>query len=171
MRREALQKSSALALHLTLWGAFLTLCVLILALPLQEQSQAFPQPADCVLLGLGMVTFGFLFFLRTGYQVTDSALEVVRPFGTLRILHRSIFRIDRIRRSSSGRENRVRVSFKQGGAVRTIELKPGDPADFLATLVPRCPQLSSRRQWKLARNESFRVAREVPPRKEAEPTW
>jgi|GEM_PF-3853394 len=161
MKPEAIQKCSSLCLRLLLAATFVTLVITASTLALIYVGLLPPSAGTLLLPAIALAALGAFVSLRHGYEVSDSALEIIHPFGRRRILNSSICRVDRIRRSSAEHRNSVRISYQAAGLVRRVELHPADPADFLASLLPHCPQLSGSRQWKLARDPSFRAAREA----------
>lgn len=163
MRTEALQKCSSLAFK----GAFrLSLAALVgwgLWATLREAG-------DPGWIGVGVVVLGVAvllallsqdFMARCGFECTATGLVIHRPLGSSSILYASISRVDRVRRVASGKSEKVRITFTQGGRRRRVHLMPEDPKAFAQEVAGRCPQLKHSSPVKLKRDRSFRAATEA----------
>lgn len=164
MKPEAIQKCSSISLELVISLCLLTLAWILGMTVLGLSGLTTTQVWEWLVPGLVLAGLGFVLYSRNGYRVSDTTVELVRPFSCLRILNSTIVKAERVRRSSSRQQYRVRLSYRKGRSLRQVELRPADPAEFLASLLPHCPQLSGTRQRKLARDASFMVAREALPR-------
>lgn len=160
MRTEALQKCSSLAFKgvfrlslaaLVGWGLWATL----------------RQGGDPGWISLGAVVVGVAVLLallsrdlmdRCGFECAATGLVIHRPLGSSSILYASITRVDRVRRVASGKSEKVRITFMQGGRRRRVHLMPEDPKAFAQEVAGRCPQLKHSSPVKLKRDRSFRAA-------------
>lgn len=174
MRTEALQKCSNLAFKgalrislvaLVAWGLWATL-----------KHGGFSAWIDTVALVVGMAVllslFAQDFMERCGFECSAAGLVIHRSLGNSTILYSSITRVDRVRRVASGRSERVRVTFLQGGRRRRVHLTPEDPKAFAQDVAARCPQLKHSSPVKLKRDRSFRAATEAmaPEKRSRRPT-
>lgn len=163
MRTEALQKCSNLAFKgvlrislvaLVIWGLWATL-----------EHGGFPGWIDTVALMLGLAVLLSLlaqdFMARCSFECSATGLVIHRPLGHSTILYPTITRVDRVRRVASGKSEKVRVTFIQGGRRRRVHLTPEDPKSFAQDVAGRCPQLKQSSPVKLKRDRSFRAATEA----------
>lgn len=163
MRTEAIQKCSSLvfkvALRISLvalvsWGLWATL-----------KHGGLPGWVDTVALVVGLAVLLSLlaqdFMDRCGFECSGKGLVIHRPLGNSTILYSSITRVDRVRRVASGKSEKVRITFMQGGRRRRVHLTPEDPKFFAQDVAGRCPQLKHSSPVKLKRDRSFRAATEA----------
>lgn len=124
-----------------------------------------PDWIDIVALVLGVAVLLALlsqdFMDRCGFECSATGLVIHRPLGKSSILYSSITRVDRVRRVASGKSEKVRVTFIQGGRRRRVHLMPEDPKAFAQDVAGRCPQLKHSSPVKLKRDRSFRAATEA----------
>jgi hypothetical protein len=163
MRTEALQKCSNLAFK----GALRTSLVALVGWGLWATlkhggfSGWIDTVAIVVALAVLMGLFSRDFMDRCGFECTATGLVIHRPMGSTTILYPSITRVDRVRRVASGKSEKVRVTFLQGGRRRRVLLTPEDPKAFAQDVAGRCPQLKHSSPVKLKRDRSFRAATEA----------
>lgn len=163
MRAEAVQKCSGLAFKGTLRISLIALVGWGLWSMLRHGG--FPGWIDLVALALGLASLlGLLsqdFMDRCGFECSATGLVIHRPLGNSKILYSTITRVDRVRRVASGKSEKVRVTFMQGGRRRRVHLTPEDPKAFAQDVAGRCPQLKHSSPVKLKRDRSFRAATEA----------
>jgi hypothetical protein len=172
MRKESAQKCSRAALHLLMSVCFFALMAVgILMIVSQSRIPLAFQPFWPVFFGGAAVAlFGLRAISKAGISLYKDALSVAGPFGEHRIDYRTISRVERVRRKGSKKSEKVRLTFRQLGLEKVVEITPADPDLLVCDLMGKCPHITEARSSHSKRNRSFREAKEtLSPRRRRMP--